>query len=374
MNADRDRSSPTSALTATVPTGWRARFDPRRGIVRVRESAIPILQIVVAATGAFVFALYVLGHPAPLLAATVTVSSLGLVRDARPRRVLETVLGMLVGILVAEGLLFVAGAGWWQLALALAVTLAVARFLSAQASFAIAAAIQSLIVMVIPAASPGLRFIDGVIGGVAALLVTALIPRNPRRAETRDGATLFAGIESVVGTLTQALRRGDRLRAERGLEKARALQPVVDTWRESLDSGLAIARISPFLRRQHFELERHERIRQSMDLATRNLRVVARRVVYLCDDGAPRPVAADVLAELARACDLIGRSLDDISLEPIARETLRAAAGRLDPATLLPTAGLGDQNLIAAMRPLAVDLLTATGMDTAEARGCVPRI
>jgi uncharacterized membrane protein YgaE (UPF0421/DUF939 family) len=182
-------------------------------MVRVRESAMPILQIVVAATGAYVFALYVLGHPAPLLAATVTVSSLGLVRDARPRRVLETVLGMLVGIVVAEALLLVAGDGWWQLALALAATLAVARFLSPQASFAIAAAIQSLIVMVIPAASPGLRFIDGVVGGVAALLVTALIPRNPRRAETRDGNALFAELDSAVATLTQALRRGDRLRA-----------------------------------------------------------------------------------------------------------------------------------------------------------------
>jgi uncharacterized membrane protein YgaE (UPF0421/DUF939 family) len=343
-------------------------------MVRVRESAMPILQIVVAATGAYVFALYVLGHPAPLLAATVTVSSLGLVRDARPRRVLETVLGMLVGIVVAEALLLVAGDGWWQLALALAATLAVARFLSPQASFAIAAAIQSLIVMVIPAASPGLRFIDGVVGGVAALLVTALIPRNPRRAETRDGNALFAELDSAVATLTQALRRGDRLRAERGLEKARALQPSVDRWRDSLDSGLAIARISPFLRRQRFELARHERIRQSMDLATRNLRVVARRVVYLCDDGVARPIAADILAELARSSDLLGRSLEDISLQPIARETLRAVAGRLDPAAVLPSAGLGDQNLIAAMRPLAVDLLVATGMDTADARSCVPRI
>jgi len=374
VNAGRDAAPATGALTAAVPTGWRARFDPRRGFVRVQESAIPILQIVVAATGAFVFALYVLGHPAPLLAATVTVSSLGLVRDARPRRVLETVLGMLVGILVAELLLIVAGSGWWQLALALAVTLAVARFLSPQASFAMAAAIQSLIVMVIPAASPMLRFIDGVVGGVAALLVTALIPRNPRRAETRDGIGLFAGIESAMGTLTQALRRGDRLRAERGLEKARALQSVVDTWRESLDSGLAIARISPFLRRQRFELARHERIRRSMDFATRNLRVVARRVVYLCDDGVARPVAAEVLSELARACDLIARSLEDISLEPIAQESLRAVAGRLDPAALLPGAGLGDQNLIAAMRPLAVDLLSATGMESAAARACVPRI
>ena len=98
-----------------------------------------------------------------------------------------------------------------------------------------------------------------------------------------------------MATLAQALRRGDRLRAERGLEKARALQPLVDAWSTSLDSGIAIARISPFLRRQRFELQRHERIRQSTDLATRNLRVIARRVVYLCDDGVARPVAADVL-------------------------------------------------------------------------------
>ena len=340
----------------------------------MRESAIPILQIVVAATGAFVFARYVLGHPAPLLAATVTVSSLGLVRDARPRRVLETVIGMLVGIVIAELLLLVAGAGWWQLALALGATLAIARFLSAQPGFAIAAAIQSMIVMVIPAGAPWIRLIDGIVGGVAALLVTALIPRNPRRAEVHDGSALFAAVESAGATLVQALRRGDRLRAERGLEKARALQALVDGWRESLESGRAIARISPFLRRQRFDLDRHERIRQAMDLATRNLRVIARRVVYLCDDGAARPVSAEVLAELIRAADLLRRSLDDISLEPVARETLRAVASRLDPAVLLPGAGLGDQNLIAAMRPLAVDLLVATGMDSAEARTCVPRI
>ncbi|GAA1966242.1 FUSC family protein [Microbacterium deminutum] len=374
MNGGRDPSPPTSALTATIPTGWRARLDPRRGFARVGDSAVPILQIVVAATGAYVFAVYVLGHPAPLLAATVTVSSLGLVRDARPRRVLETVVGMLVGILVAELLLLVAGSGWWQLALALALTLGVARFLSAQPGFAIAAAIQSLIVMVIPAGAPWIRLVDGVVGGVAALLVTALIPRNPRAAEVRDGGALFDAVDSTAGTLSQALRRGDRLRAARGLEKARALQSLVDAWRESLDSGLAIARISPFLRRQRFDLERHERIRQAMDLATRNLRVVARRVVYLCDDGQARPVAAEVLGELLRACDLIRGSLTDISLEPIAQETLRAVAARLDPATLLPGAGFGDQNLIAAMRPLAVDLLVATGMESAEARACVPRI
>lgn len=368
-------SHPGPAPTTTViSTGWRRRIDPRPGIVRVQSSATAILQIVVAATGAYAFAAYALGHEVPLIAATVTVSSLGLVRDARPRRVLETVLGMMVGILVSVLLLSSVGFGWWQLALALAATLLLARFLSPQAGFAIAAAVQCLIVMVVPAGPPFLRLVDGAVGATAALLVTALIPRSPGREAMKDAEALFRSFDRAIAALIQSLRRGDRLRAERGLEKARALHPLVESWRTSLESGLAIARISPFLRRQRFELARHERVRQSMDLACRNLRVVARRVVYLCDDGVGRPVAADLLGELARGADLVAQSLSDISLEPVAREAVRAVASRLDPAAVLPGASLGDQNLIAATRPLAVDLLIATGMPPAEARACVPRI
>ena len=362
------------AVTQAIPTGWRTRVDPRPALARVQASSVAILQIVVAATAAYSFSHYVLGHPSPLLAATVTVGSLGLVRDARPRLVLETVVGMIVGILIAELLFLVAGSGWWQIGLALGVTLVVARFLSGQAGVAIAAAIQSLIVMVIPSPVPFLRVIDGAIGGIAALLVTALLPRNPLKTELRDGHALFAALEAAAGALAQALRRGDRFRAERGLEKARALTPLADVWRSSLDSGDAIARISPFLRRQRFELQRHERICASMDLAVRNLRVIARRVVYVCDDGIARPVHADLLGEVTRAAGVVAASLDDLSLEPAAREALYAVAGRLDPAMVLPDASLGDQNLVAALRPIVVDLLTATGLTPAEARKAIPRI
>ena len=111
-----------------------------------------------------------------------------------------------------------------------------------------------------------------------------------------------------------------------------------------------------------------------MDFACRNLRVIARRTVYLVDDREPREVAADLLAGLGRGADLIAQSLRDISLEPVARETLRAVAVRLDPAVVLPDATLGDQNLIAALRPLAVDLLTAAGMSGEDAAHTVPRI
>lgn len=360
--------------TTAIVTGWRRRMNPRRSLHRVAGSGVAIIQIVVAATGAYAFAVYVLGHATPLLAATVCVSSLGLVRDARPRRVLETVVGMLVGILVAELLLLTAGSGWWQLALALGATLVVARFLSPQASFALAAGIQAVIVIVIPSGTPFQRLIDGIVGGIAALLVTALIPRTLQRDELRSAAAVFRATQSAAGTIAQALRRGDLLRAERGLEKARGLQVLVDAWASSLESSIAIARISPFLRRHRAELERHDRVRASMDLATRNLRVIARRAVYLCDDGVARPVDAEILAELIRTTDLIAQALSDISLEPVAREAVRAIAGRLEPSAVLPDGSPGDLNFIAALRPLAVDLLTATGMTSAEARACVPRI
>lgn len=360
--------------TAPIRTGLAARVDLRRSASRVRESLPAILQIVVAATAAFAFAHYVLGHPAPLLAGVVTVSSLGLVRDARPARVLETVIGMIVGILVAELIVLFAGVGWWQLAITLSATLVVARFLSPQASFAIAAAIQSLIVIVIPANVPFLRLLDGLVGGVTALLVTALVPRSPLRAVTRDGRALFAAFDGAAATLVDALRQGDRRRAERGLAKARALQGTVDDWRTALESGAAIARISPFLRRQRFEMQRQARIRDAMDLATRNLRVIGRRVVYLCDDGAARPVAAELVGELRRGADLIAQSLDDISFEPVAREALRAVATRLDPAVLAGPGAVLEQNFIGALRPLAVDLLTATGLPPEEARAALPRM
>ncbi|MBB3158975.1 uncharacterized membrane protein YgaE (UPF0421/DUF939 family) [Microbacterium proteolyticum] len=364
----------SSTTVGVVVPRSRLRSTLRRRAARVRDSLPAISQIVVAATAAYAFAHFVLGHPVPLLAATVTVSSLGLVRDARPWRVAETVMGMLVGILIAEIVLVTAGSGWWQIAVAMTSTLLVARFLSPQPGFALAAVVQSLIALVVVTGAPFLRLVDGAIGGVAALIVTALIPRTLRRTELRDADELFDALEVAMATIVRALRRGDRVRAERGLERARSLQTYVDAWSGSLESGREVARISPFLRRQRTELQRHERVRQSLDLATRNLRVVARRVAYLCADGETRPIPADLLAELARGASLVRDSLDDISLEPAARSAVVAVIRRLDPAALLPDGGVGELNLVAAMRPLAVDLLTAAGMPSAEARALLPRI
>ncbi|MFL0412192.1 aromatic acid exporter family protein [Microbacterium paludicola] len=372
--SDPQRDLP-STDTVAVPVTWRTRFSPRPGLARVRGSWIAVAQIVVAATGAFLIGRYLLGHETPMIAATVSISSLGLARDARPRQVAETVVGMLTGILLSEALRLGVGSGWWQLAITLSVTMLVARFLSPSPAFAIAAAIQAAIAMILPVAPvPFTRLLDGVIGGVLAVVVTALLPRNPAAAALRDARAFFAGFDAAAARLVTGARRGDRLRAERGLEKARGLQPALDAWRTSLESGLSVARISPFLRGRRAELDRQARILHAMDLAMRNLRVVGRRIVYVVEDRQPRTVPGEVLAEIARAATLVGASLDDIAQEPIARESLLAIARRLDPAAMLPGESLGEQALLSSLRPLVVDLLVATGMPPAEARAAIPRI
>lgn len=343
---------------------------------RLVTSVPAVLQVSLTAIAAYAFAHYGLGHAVPLLALTVTISSLGFVRDARPIRVLETAVGMSVGIALAEVLLLGFGQGTWQLAVALVLTLLVARFLSPAASFAIAAAVQSVLVMLLPVpdGGPFVRTLDGLIGGVFALIATAVIPRDPRRSARRDGQRLIDEHVRTLSSLVAALRLGDVEEADRALVRARATQPALDAWRGTLDSGLAIARISPFLRKAVFDLERQRTMLDGMDLATRNLRVIARRIDYVSRDSTPRPELADLLARTSVALGILSQSIGDIAQQPVARQSLLEIAKHLEPVAVLPDASVSEQALVLVLRPYLVDLLTATGLPTADAQAALPSL
>jgi uncharacterized membrane protein YgaE (UPF0421/DUF939 family) len=356
----------------TAAGGLAARLA--RGSRRLRDSVPAILQITVTAVAAYAFARYALGHEQPLIAAIVAISALGFVRDARPVRVLETVVAMTLGIALAEVLLLSFGGGILQYGVALALTLAVARLASPNAAFAIAAAVQCTLVMLVPApeGGPFVRTLDALVGGAFALLATAIIPRDPRRAAMREGRRLLGEHVAVLLELSEALRSGSTDGAGRALSRVRATQPVVDAWTTSVDSGLAIARVSPIVRRSRFDLERQRVMLAGIDLATRNLRIVARRIEWVLRDGVPRPEIADVLARSAVAVQVLEESLRDVAQQPVARQAFAEIAHHLEPARVLPDAPPGDRRTFAALRPYLVDLLTATGMGLGAARAVLP--
>lgn len=350
-----------------IPSGG---YAPRASVRRLVDSTPAVAQIVVAVIASYAIAHYALGHAAPVVAVTVTISSLGFSRDARPIRVLETAIGVTLGITLSELIVLWVGQGIWQLALGLGLTLLVARLVSPSPGFAIVAGVQAALVAVLPAVSGGpfVRTIDGVVGGAVALLCTALVPRDPRRAALRDGRAVLDVFSSLVTELVSALRSGHRTAVDSVLERARGTQGLVDQWRLSLDSAAAIVRISPLMRRHRAEIGEQQVMQRNVDLAMRNLRVVTRRLAVLARDGSARPEIAELLADVEASVRLLKQSLDDPTIRPAVRQSLIVIAVRLDP-TGLP---VGHASVVYALRPMLMDLLCAAGLSTEESRAALP--
>lgn len=353
-----------------------ASAHPRPALRRAADAVPAAAQLALAATGSYSLAHFVLGHQVPLLAITVCLSSLGFVRDARPKRVLETALGLSVGVALAEVMLLVAGRGVWQIVVALFVTLILARLLNAPAPVAVAATAQSAIVLLIqlPAGGSWARSVDGFVGGAVALLATALVPRDPRHAAQRDADRVFAGLRRGIDDTARALRTADRSSASSGLAALRGLQPAVADWTTTIDSAIAIARVSPFLHRRLPELLAQRRLLEGVELAVRSMRTIARRAEALTADGAVRPELAELLQAVGSVVGLLGRSVrDPEALEP-ARADLRLIARRLDPREITPEGSLTASMITVLIRPVVVDLAVAAGVPVERIRAELPAI
>lgn len=369
-------STPDPAPLRRLARRVRVRALVTSGGRRVVESLPAALQITVAVVVSYSIARFLFGHQTPLIAVTVTITTLGLSRDARPRGVLETSIGVSIGIALSEVIVIALGKGPWQMAIVLFATLIVARAVSSNPAFAIAAAVQGMIVVLLPDPPGGVftRSIDALIAGAVALAATALIPRDPRSAATRDARVLFSVFKESLDGLVEGVARADHSATELALERLRRTQGMIDHWSSSLESATAISRISPWLRRQLPELAMQARVLKAADLTSRHLRSIARRVTVLVEDGTPRPELAALLAELAGGIHLLGQQVEDRDLTGASRSVFEDLARRLDPTVVVPDGSLREQVVVVLMRPLVVDLLAATGTSADAARALLPPV
>jgi uncharacterized membrane protein YgaE (UPF0421/DUF939 family) len=349
------------------------RLRARTAISRVGASLPAIVQILVAVAAAYSLAHWGLGHATPLLAVTVTISSLGFARDARPRRVAESLLGILLGVGLADVLSYFLGSGLWQLVLVLLTVFVVGRAISPNPAFAVAAGIPSALVMLL--AEHTVLFsstLDALTGGATALLATALVPRDPRRTARRDGRAVFSVFAESLGSIVDCLQSADAAAGELALERLRRTQGLIDGWATSLDTAISVARISPFLRHHLPELRRQARVQHAADLTARHLRSVARRAQALARDGETRPRLASIVRRTAVVIHDLGA--DDSGSDPAVREALLQLSRRLDPLRVTPGAGVADAAIVLQLRPLVIDLLVATGMPVEQARAALPTV
>ncbi|MEK0153609.1 FUSC family protein [Arthrobacter oryzae] len=359
----------------------RARI--RTGLVRSRNSLVPAIQMTVCAVSAYAFAEYVLGHSGPLFAATSSLIALGFSREPRLRRVVEVGLGCTIGIAVGDLLRHWLGGDIWVAAVVLLISILLARFLDSGNIFTTQLGLQSLLVVLLdaPAGGPFTRSIDAIVGGMFALLVTVLVPKDPRREPRKDVQKLLHELAEVLRDCASALTNSDSTEAWHALVRGRNCQPLVDAMRQSLRASGEVATLAPAYRRHRDEIDRLEQSLDYIDLALRNSRVFARRLTSAINHAALSDEAteniAEVLQETAAAIEELSLGLAEMHEGArhahlrTSRLELTEIAGRLHP-RLLDVQRLEGETVVMLFRPLMVDLLEATGMDSKEARDILP--
>ncbi|MEH0109595.1 FUSC family protein [Tersicoccus sp. MR15.9] len=359
------------------------RVRSRVGLARTRKSVLPAVQMTICGVGAYAFAEFVLGHQGPIFAATAGLVSLGFSREPRVRRVLEVGVGCTLGISVGELLILVLGHGLWQAAIILFVSIMLARFLDRGVLFTTQLGLQSLLVVLLPVPSSGpfTRSIDAVVGGAIALLITMIVPRDPR---TEPRAELSALLREQAGILREsatAVQDTDATAAWHALVRARGTQSTIDAMRVTLTGSTEIASLAPAYRRHRDELASLGEALSAVDLALRNSRVFVRRLASVLNNAALSESGAEsivaVLRDLADAVDSLAAAVGELRsdgrdrLVRRARYELGDVATRMHP-RLLHIEHLEGETLVVLLRPLVVDLLESTGLSHEDARDFLP--
>lgn len=367
---------------AAVGLAVRAAGRLRHGARRVRLAALPIVQCAIAAGLAWFVAADLVGHSRPFFAPIAAVLSLGASLGSRLRRAGELVVGVSLGVLVGDLLISVIGSGWWQIALVVALAVAVAVFADGGTLLVAQAGSSAVLVATLlpPGGSAGLdRCIDALIGGAVGLLVAAVLPANPLGPAQRHARKLLDELAGVLYDIADALRTGRTEAAARALERARQSQPLIDGLRAAVRTGREVSTVSPLRRPHRRELARFAELAERSDYAVRNTRVLARRALAAAQDGEPGlDLLADTADEIAtvvqKLTGQLGREGDRRRIREPLLDVVRDAAVLADPDSV--ELGLSGQVMVAQLRSIVIDLLQASGLTRAEAmealRACAP--
>jgi uncharacterized membrane protein YgaE (UPF0421/DUF939 family) len=360
----------------------RSRLSARARAERLRDAARSILQATTAATLAWLVATEVVGHAAPFFAPVAAIITLGLTQGERGRRAVEVVLGVTLGIAVADLLVIGLGAGWWQLALVVALSMAIALLLGSGQMFAQQAAVSAALVATLQPPDGGVSFaraVDALLGGSIALAISALVlPAHPGRMVREAVAPVLAELAAVLEDIADALAERSRDAAQAALVRGRDIEDLERQLDQALIAGRETARLAPPRRRLLGTVDVYADAATQIDLAVRNVRVLARgarRAIDL-DENVP-PEVSEALRELAAAVRALEQALDDPARVVAVREPALRAAGK---ATLVleRTGNLSVTVIVGQIRSTAVDLLRGSGMSYDEAaeavRGAVEEI
>jgi uncharacterized membrane protein YgaE (UPF0421/DUF939 family) len=348
------------------------RSRPSLVAERLRANALWLAQAALATSLAWFIAKEVVGHPRPVFAPVVALIGVSATLGQRRRYAVEMVIGVALGIGIADALVVAIGDGPVQVGAIVAGAMAVAVAVGGGAILVSEAAVSALLVVTVQPPGSGLsgaRFLDSLLGGVVALIVTALLPANPAARARRAAAPLLEELAGTLDDVALALEHGDAGLADRALARARALDASPAA--ESVAAGEEMLRLSPFARRARARFGRYAVAATQVDTALTSVKALSRASVRGLKLGAhiPEEVPGAVrdLAETVRTLD---RYFEHPEEEPpVSQQAVRAAAR----ATLVleVTSNLPVSVIVGQVRAAAVDLLSSWGLERERAEEIV---
>jgi uncharacterized membrane protein YgaE (UPF0421/DUF939 family) len=324
-------------------------------------------QAALASASAWWLARELLGHPRPIFAPVVALIAVSTTLGQRRRYAVEMVLGVALGIGIADSLFTLIGGGTLQIAAVVVIAMVSAVIVSGSALLVSEAAISALLVVTIQPPGSGLsgaRFIDSLLGGVVGLVVTSILPSNPAAAVHRAAKTLLDEIAATFEDVATALERRDGELADATWSRAAAIE--ADPLEHALAAGRETLRLAPFRRGTRSTFRRHEAAAVWIDSAIVTVEAMSRGAVRALrqNDNVP-PGVSEAIREIADAVRRLERTLADDGDPAAVREPALRAAAR---ATLVleQTANLSVSAIVVQVRAAAVDLLRGSGLERDE--------
>jgi uncharacterized membrane protein YgaE (UPF0421/DUF939 family) len=348
------------------------RSRPRSVVERLRANWRWFAQAALATAPSWALAKLLFDHPRPIFAPVAGLIAVSTTLGQRRRYAVEMVLGIALGIGIADALFRLVGDGTWQIAAIVVGAMVAAVALGGSVVLVSEAAVSALLVVTVQPPGTGLsgtRFLDSLLGGLIGLLVTSVLPASPGRTVHRAAALLLAEIALTLEEVAQALERRDPEPAEHAWTRASEIDP--DVLRDAVAAGRETLRLAPWLRGSRAQFARYARAATQIDNAVTSVEALSRGAVRAIGQGdnVPPPVP-EALRELADAVRRLEGTLDEGGDEAAVREPALRAAAR---ATLVleQTANLSVNLIVVQTRATAVDLLRGSGLDRDEAESLV---
>lgn len=310
-------------------------------IRRVRTSFWPAAQAALAAALAWLVAHRALGHTQPFFAPIAAAIALSTTHLKRSPRIVQMLIGVLLGIGVAEVLSALIGTSTLALGLIVLVTMMVAVLLGAGfvgkgTMFVNQSVASAILVLTLPGHAVGAeRALDALVGGVVALVVgVILFPADPLPRLNQAERAVLRSLASAAEQVADLLRTGRGAQPGWALAIGHEIHEQLSMLAQARMTARANARIAPRRWRLRPIIEAEDqRIARLNLLADATLSLV-RAVTIAIVDG--EPVAVPLHAQIASFAKVLEASAD--TTQPWPESVLREAVDTAHDALARSTA------------------------------------